>query len=257
MGSCPSCGASSFFGISTKQCVWCGRIVCSKCVPQWHGNFSIKTQMEQPSNGPIYAIVGFCSDACFHQFWGKVNSYPMNHEIGTDITAFNDNVVYAWNQAIIYAVANDFRARAQNAVKIHSRNACAFPWWDSTNKPTWAYSVFYNKAKLALAENLERCGRVQDAAKIFEELRMYDKSRELRERDRHIIVKNTNVSVNLNALLQQVKDGGIVAIFRCPFCGGKLKINRSTTVESLKICEHCGSEIQSVDLVDFLKTALT
>lgn len=86
---------------------------------------------------------------------------------------------------------------------------------------------------------------------------MYDKSRELRETDKHIIVKNTNVSINLNTLLQQVKDGGIVAVFRCPFCGGKLKINKNTTLDSLKTCEHCSSEITSMDLADFLKTVLT
>jgi uncharacterized protein with PIN domain len=86
---------------------------------------------------------------------------------------------------------------------------------------------------------------------------MYDKARELRDTDRHIIVKNTSVSVNLNSLLQQIKDGGIVAVFRCPFCGGKLKVNKESTVDNLKRCEHCGSEITSMDLADFLKTALT
>ena len=43
----------------------------------------------------------------------------------------------------------------------------------------------------------------------------------------------------------------------CPFCGGKLKVNKNSTLDSLKICEHCGSEIESMDLADFLKTALT
>jgi transcription initiation factor IIE alpha subunit len=109
---------------------------------------------------------------------------------------------------------------------------------------------------LALAKNLEKCGRTQDAAKIFEELQMYDKSRELRQQDRNIVIKNTNVSVNLNSLLQQVKDGGIVAVFRCPVCGGKLKVNQSTTLDSLKKCEHCDSDISTLDLADFLKTIL-
>jgi transcription initiation factor IIE alpha subunit len=86
---------------------------------------------------------------------------------------------------------------------------------------------------------------------------MYDKSRELREKDRQIFVKKTDVSINLNALLQQVKDGGVVAVFRCPHCGGKLKINDKTTMNSLRTCEHCGSEIEAVDLADFFKTVLS
>ena len=155
------------------------------------------------------------------------------------------------------AVNHDFKEAAQCAIRMHSEKFCAFPGGDSESKPFWMYESFCNKAKLALAENLERCGRIQDAAKAFEELRMYDKSRELREKDRHIIVKNTNVSINLNALLQQVKDGGIVAVFRCPFCGGKLKINKNTTLDLLKTCEHCNSQIETVDLADFLKTVLT
>ena len=71
------------------------------------------------------------------------------------------------------------------------------------------------------------------------------------------MVKKKDVSINLNALLQQVKDGGLVAIFRCPHCGGKLKVSDKTTLNSLKYCEHCGSEIESIDLADFLKTVLS
>ena len=119
------------------------------------------------------------------------------------------------------------------------------------------FEKFRTKARTALAQNLEKCGRTQDSAKIYEDLRMYDKARELRERDRHIMVKKTDVSINLNALLQQVKDGGLVAIFRCPHCGGKLKVSDKTTLNSLKYCEHCGSEIESIDLADFLKTVLS
>ena len=257
MVSCPSCGSSSFFLLSTKECFWCGKTVCNRCVPNWHGVLSLKLQMEIASNPAVYGEVGFCSDACHRQFWERIQKYPMNRIVGTDITAFNEAVTNVWNQAILSAAANVFTPKTQHAIEIHSKYNAAIPWWDSARRNIPEYAGFYNRAKLALAENLERCGRVQDAAKIFEELRMYDKSRELREKDRHIIVKNTNVSINLNALLQQVKDGGIVAIFRCPFCGGKLKVNNSTTVDSLKICEHCNSEIESMDLADFLKTALT
>ncbi len=97
-----------------------------------------------------------------------------------------------------------------------------------------------------------------DAATIYEEkLKMYDKARLLRQNEKQTIVKHTDVSVNLNELLKQVKDGGVVAIYRCPHCNGTLKVNDKTSLKSLKICEHCGSEIETVDLADFLKTALS
>ena len=256
MGSCPSCGASSFLGVNTKQCAWCGTVVCNKCVPQWLGSISVKA-------GGNYEIHGFCSEGCYNSFWWNVFDYPLRH-IGTEILDFDKALVFKWNEAILNAIMNanpavvrTLGAKAQNAVAMHNAQSPAFPWRTSSNDCLKEFEQFYNRSKTILAENLERCGRVQDAAKVFEELRMYDKARELRERDRQIIVKKTDVSVNLNALLQQVKEGGIVAVFRCPHCGGKLKISDKTTVNSLKVCEHCGSEIESMDLAEFLKTVLS
>jgi uncharacterized protein with PIN domain len=77
------------------------------------------------------------------------------------------------------------------------------------------------------------------------------------EKDKQVIVKRTDVSVNLNELIKQIREGGIVAMYRCPHCNGTLKINNKTPLESLKTCEHCGSKIETVDLADFLRTALS
>jgi DNA-directed RNA polymerase subunit RPC12/RpoP len=63
--------------------------------------------------------------------------------------------------------------------------------------------------------------------------------------------------VDLNSLLKQIAEQGIVAVYRCPHCGGKLKIGKETSETNLRICEHCGSEIETMDLADFLKTALS
>lgn len=263
MGRCPSCGANSFFGVVTRQCANCGRIICNRCVPQWHGALAFKTRLETPTQPASYDIAGFCSDTCFNQFWERVFNYQLDYQIGTDTGRFEDQVIVLWNQAIASSfskcnatVAYYLNPRVNYAAQIHSGKFAAFPWWDPNGKILWMFEKFHTKAKTALAQNLEKCGRTQDAAKIYEDLRMYDKSRELRERDRQIFVKKTDVSINLNALLQQVKDGGLVAIFRCPHCGGKLKINDKTTVNSLRTCEHCGSEIEAMDLADFLKTVL-
>ena len=253
---CPSCGASGIFFKADRVCAFCGRVVCSKCVPVWHGNLSYKIK----NTGGLgeYESTGFCSTDCCQQFFYKVNNFPLNHLIGTSLNEFQNNVDEAWNQAIFSAISLFYKPKANTAIEVHSKNYPAFPAWNpQTKKHSQPYIDFFFKAKTALAENLEKCGRTQDAAKIYEELQMYDKARELRHQDKHIIVKNTNVSVDLNSLLQQVKDGGIVAVFRCPFCGGKLKVNQSTSLDSLKKCEHCSSDIKAMDLADFLKTSLT
>ena len=37
----------------------------------------------------------------------------------------------------------------------------------------------------------------------------------------------------------------------------KLKIGKGTSVESLKVCKYCSSEIEAMELADFLRTALS
>jgi len=106
---------------------------------------------------------------------------------------------------------------------------------------------------LRKAEILERAGRREEAAEIYEQYQMYDKAGELRG----MAKKTISIVVDLNKLIQQVRDGGIVAVYRCPHCGGKVKIGKATNIESLRVCEHCGSEIESVELADFLRTILS
>lgn len=261
LGTCPTCGASAIFGLKTKQCAWCGRITCNRCVPQSNGSITYKTFPEAQGQLPMYDSTGFCSMNCFNMFWDRVQQYP-TIEVATDIEQFEVIAIKLWNQAMLNAiyqsnpeVARKIVPKAEFALKLHTSQCPAFPW-NGPNQNADKFSNFRTKAKTNLAENLERCGRTQDSARIYEELRNYDKARELREKDRHFFIKRTDIQVNLNALLQQVKDGGIVAIFRCPHCGGKLKINDKTTVNSMRACEHCGSEIAAMDLADFLKSVL-
>ena len=64
MGRCPNCVASSIFGVETNRCIWCGKTVCNRCVPTWHGTLTIKTSVENLSGqGAYYETVGFCSRA--------------------------------------------------------------------------------------------------------------------------------------------------------------------------------------------------
>jgi len=105
--------------------------------------------------------------------------------------------------------------------------------------------------------NWIKAGRFEDAAQFYEKRGMYEEAGRIRAKGREILVKDMNIKVDLNALLKQISEGGIVAVYRCPNCGGKLKIGKETTVASLRTCEHCGSEIQTVDLADFLKTVLS
>jgi DNA-directed RNA polymerase subunit RPC12/RpoP len=96
----------------------------------------------------------------------------------------------------------------------------------------------------------------ENAANIYKSLGMYEDAGRVRSKTNEIIIRKTDVSVDLNALLQQVKEGGIVAVYRCPHCNATLKIGSKTDSGSLRKCEHCGNEIEAMDLAEFLKAAL-
>lgn len=103
------------------------------------------------------------------------------------------------------------------------------------------------------AKHSEAVERYEDAARIYEKLGMYEEAKMARRRGKGITV----VSVDLNRLLEQVRNSGIVAVYRCPKCGGNLKIGKDTSTNSLRICPYCGSEIAAMDLADFIRTILS
>jgi DNA-directed RNA polymerase subunit RPC12/RpoP len=85
---------------------------------------------------------------------------------------------------------------------------------------------------------------------------MYDEAGRMSARGRRAPVVRT-VTIDLNTLLKQIKNGGIVAVYRCPYCGANLKVDKGTTRKSLRKCTHCGSEIEAMALADFLKSTLS
>jgi DNA-directed RNA polymerase subunit RPC12/RpoP len=229
-------------------------------MPNWQNVFVFKAVIEGKQRiDAIYEAVGFCSKDCYNQFWDKVLSFPAADFVETDTKNFNRNWIKYWHESILAALREakgESAERVRQAVRIHTERFVAFPWVNSSNVFIPQAKKSQNDAKLALAQNLIACGRDLDAAFIFEELKLYDKARELREKDKRITIKRTDISVNLNALLQQFRESGLVAIYRCPHCGGKLKVGKDTSIESLRLCEHCGSEVETVDLVDLLEKAL-
>lgn len=72
-----------------------------------------------------------------------------------------------------------------------------------------------------------------------------------------ITIKKIDISIDLNKFLKQVKDGGIVVVYRCPNCSAPIKVGKNTQIEQLSKCQHCGSEIEAMDIAAFLRTALS
>jgi len=259
MGRCPSCGAWHFFEPPElyRSCVWCNKVFCETCVPEWVYWFELKTKIEVLKKQPDFQEVGVCSKECYDELSEKVLGYP-TEDIGTDVKNFGENRIRMWWSAILHALeGKPSHEIFQQAIRLNTEK------WGGISVPADEGELiglgykFEQKALLSLAKNLERCGRRLDAAEVYERLKMYDKARKLRESNRHVIVKQTKVSVDLNALLQQVKDGGIVAAYRCPHCGGKLKVGKETNIKDLGNCQYCGAEIEKMDLAEFLEAVLS
>jgi len=249
MGKCLNCGRKGLL-LKTRKCLFCGRKCCDQC-----GHYVLSFGVEDK---------WACSEECARRFEQKVLDYPLK-DIGTDLDdAFHSLENQLWYDACIATLGKDdpILAAWLNLLKQDKDYAMRIMQIKSESSDTKRRGdlrdKFLNRALLALAHNMEAVGRPLDAAKIYEKnLKMYDKARALREKEKQVIIKKMDISVNLNELLQQVRDGGIVAVYRCPHCGGKLKIGKDTRIDSLKTCEYCGSEIAAMDLADFLKTALS
>jgi rRNA maturation endonuclease Nob1 len=113
--------------------------------------------------------------------------------------------------------------------------------------------------KIARLKNLETADRYDDAARGYEELGMFKEAGELRRKNRTIAVVATtkNINADLNALLRQIKTEGIVAVYRCPHCGGNIRIGKGGNLSDVQICQYCGSTLEAMALADFLKSILS
>lgn len=104
------------------------------------------------------------------------------------------------------------------------------------------------------AERAEQAGRYEDAANLFEKLNFLDKARSLRERDKTTTIRQ--VHVNINTLLDQIKQGSLVVPYQCPNCQAGIKISGETTADRLTNCPYCGSTLAIADIEKFLSSIL-
>jgi uncharacterized protein (DUF983 family) len=250
MGRCPNCQKRKLF-LKTINCKVCGKEGCEDC-------FDFLFHVLDESN-VVKDTWYTCSQNCFEKIAEQIEKKidpkeiiaddrlpPIHFFVGREILKH-----YAPQKSsnIIGQIKNRLQKKEYHVYFRKLTKA------DQPESALWKRLVRYTR--LIQAKHFETLREFENAAKIYKRLGMYEEAGKVRAKRDELTVKRTDVSLNLNALLKQVKDGGIVAIYRCPHCGGKLKVGSKTTLKSLRTCEHCGSEIEAVDLADFLKTALS
>lgn len=251
MGKCPSCGRIERLS-AIRKCIVCGREGCKKCQIQlakitWLAG-ALKIDGEE--------TLRVCSVQCRETFTMHICMQIVPTHIPLDsqeipVRKFVHSMLrrgeYHISDKLSKALANYHLARHDDRHKHLEYEKIDSKLWTRIEKT----------GRIIKAETLEKVRRFEEAAKIYEQVGMLEKAGKARDKDRQIPIKRTEVSVDVNSLLKQIKDGRIVVVYRCPHCGGKLKVGKKTNVESLKVCEHCGSEIETMEIADFLRTALS
>jgi len=225
MGSCVKCKKSGFL-LSTYYCEDCKGSFCSECFHR--------------SNG-----VSLCKDCLgrrrTHYYTSMTNQWdgkcPLCGAMGT---------LYMPEMTIHrqFNIVDGF-PKYYGPILIDSRlmcNACH-------NQINNATIETYRSAIRA-----EHAGRYEDAANLYEKLNFLDKARSLRERDKTTTVRQ--VHVNINTLLDQMKQGSLVVPYKCPSCHANIKISGETTADKLTNCPYCGTTLAITDIEKFLSSIL-
>ena len=219
MGKCNRCGYRRL-GLVRSRCMVCGALVCENCqmiVGSMEGDLarmSGRSAGGYGSFGPVYHAA--CTWDCFDRWaWSFISREHAPKRFGPGYVLGGIRLHPAAAQRAV-AMAEDHRRRQG----------------------------------LAHAQHLIEAEDHEGAAKIYQTLGMWKEAGEVRRSGRRQIV--TQVHVNVNDLVDQVRKAGIVTDYTCPACRGHIPISGDTTLAKLRSCQYCGSAIQTTDLVEFL-----
>jgi len=102
------------------------------------------------------------------------------------------------------------------------------------------------------AEIAIRAGRFEDAARSYENLTMYEEAGRIRRMALQERNTSRNVSVNMNQLIDQVRQGGLALAYKCPSCGGSINIDKDYN-PGMKICAYCGTPLDTTVIASLIK----
>ena len=250
MGKCLSCGKNKWLLKKTK-CFVCGKEGCVNC------NLHIMTLSlgDSFSKGFEKIKLFVCPSNCKENFINlveqQIEQTPINlNESRVSVFKYIELTIDANELHLDEKIMNDL-----NDYPFEPNHQGFYHIYDYLEKSL--FDRIYKKALLKKAKIFFKVRRFEEAAQLYENLGMYEEAGKARAEDKYLSIKRTEVSVDLNSLLRQIKDGGLIVVYRCPHCSAPLKVNKETKMESLRVCKHCNSEIESMDITEFLKTALS
>lgn len=104
------------------------------------------------------------------------------------------------------------------------------------------------------AKNFELARRFEDAARSYESVGLWKEAGLVRERKTSRTVKHVNV--DLNDLIDKLREGGLAIPYKCRACGATITIDGTATAGRLHKCQYCGSTTDTDTLTAILENAL-
>lgn len=247
MGTCPNCGHKAIM-LGKMECKLCHKGMCDKCAIYlfkiWNPDKVILDRWY------------VCSEKCLQDFASQVEKQVSPEDVGISEVLAPSKIPFLVRRTLLNS-KNQNGLSAELRGKLFQVNFAPIGDLDETPARNPLWERLQKHVRLMVVQNLITSKNFEKAAEIYEKFGMYEEAGRIRARGKEVRIKKTEVSVDLNSLLRQLKDGGIVVVYRCPHCGGKLKIDKNASMDKLRVCEYCGSEIETMDLADFLKTALS
>lgn len=259
MGRCRSCQKTQF-RLKEFTCIVCGKNGCNHCLIPLMNMFGANARHSTKNFSsfdlaPDDSKLFVCSNNCMEKFIEIVRQEVKKTPINL-IKNNRDPLKYV-DSAIVH---NNFfiNQKLLNSVKIFSSNrGVSGTRSNYINVNQNFYSKITQATKIKYIDLLKQAGRFEEAALVYESLGRYSDAGAMRAEEKKIVIKNTQVKVDLNSLLQQIQNGGLVVMYRCPHCNAPLKIDEKTKIRSLKICEHCETPFEAIDIAGILNRALS
>ncbi|MCX6650295.1 MAG: hypothetical protein NT131_01350 [Methanomassiliicoccales archaeon] len=108
--------------------------------------------------------------------------------------------------------------------------------------------------ELSMAHNMERAGNYEKAAVILEKYSFYEEAGRVRKLDDEKVIKH--ITVDMNALIDQISTKGLAIPYKCASCGASITIDKDSKKEGLKFCSYCGTSYNIEDMTKIIQSAL-
>ena len=232
--NCPNCGRVTPVG--GIVCQYCGKKLVNSAAKTGHAMRCGKCGKRLPFADSIIQ--------------GRTTCRECNERYARDLAKVRDNEERRKSSAVSQIIARHPELRDMIMTRLGLTGLSGRFLVDNA-----AYQEICNwDSRVTHAKNLQLARRFEDSAQVYESIGMWKEAGETREKNTSMTVKQ--VPVNLNDMIERLRDGGLAVPFKCRCCGARITVDRDSNAEDLKRCQYCGSATNTERLQDLIQQAL-